>query len=67
MMMTKAVSDIKSDSLVHGRGCGGGHAVALALAHVHVVLAGPHQLLPLGVLLLEKNVTMQLRVYRKSL
>ena len=37
---------------VHGGGRGGGDAVALALAHVHIVLAGPHQLLALGVLLL---------------
>ena len=37
---------------VHGGGRGGGDAVALALAHVHIILAGPHQLLALGVLLL---------------
>ena len=67
MMMMKALSDIKIDSLVHGGGRGRGHAVALALAHVHVVLASPHQLLPLGVFLLEKKVTLQLRVFRKKL
>ena len=37
---------------VHGGGRGGGDTVALALAHVHIILAGPHQLLALGVLLL---------------
>ena len=47
-----------SDSLVHGGGCGGGHAVALTLAHVHIVLAGPHQLLPLSVLLLDRYTTL---------
>ena len=49
-----------SDSLIHGGGCGGGHAVALTLAHVHIVLAGPHQLLPLSVLLLDRNTTLHL-------
>ena len=39
--------EMDGDSLVHGGGRGGGHAVALTLAHVHVILASPHQLLPL--------------------
>ena len=56
-----AVSDIRSNSLVHGGGRGGGHAVALALAHVYIVLAGPHQLLPLSVLLLDRNMTLHLQ------
>ena len=50
-----------SDSLVHGGGCGGGHAVALTLAHVHIVLAGPHQLLSLSVLLLDRYTTLHLQ------
>ena len=39
---------------LHGGGSGGGDAVALALVHAHLVLAGPNQLLPLAVLLLHQ-------------
>ena len=50
-------------SLLHGGGRGGGHAVSLALAHVHIILAGPDQLLPLGVFLLtERKVMLQFNV-----
>ena len=47
------------DSLLHGGGRGGGYAVSLALAHVHIILAGPDQLLPLGVFLLGSKMMLQ--------